>query len=125
MRLFVYGLLRPGFEGAELLGDAQSLGSANVQGLLYDLGGFPGLVSGEGWVHGELCEVGADRLPAIDTFEDYDPQDPTGSLYVRETVTVWLTGTGEAFTAEAYRYNRRPPTAGWITSGDYRRYCGV
>jgi gamma-glutamylcyclotransferase (GGCT)/AIG2-like uncharacterized protein YtfP len=122
MRLFVYGLLRPGFEGAELLGTARSLGAATTQGLLYDLGGFPGLVAGDGRVQGELCEVAADRLPAIDAFEDYDPDDPAGSLYIRRTVTVWLAGTTEALDAAAYCYNRCPPPAGWIADGDYWRY---
>ncbi|RZU98749.1 gamma-glutamylcyclotransferase family protein [Spiribacter vilamensis] len=120
MKLFIYGLLRPGFEGAKLLGNARSLGEATTQGWLYDLGGYPGLVAGDGIVHGEVCEVDDARLPEIDAFEQYDPADPAGSLYVRDVFTARQAETGEALSVQAYRYNRQPLAEGWIPSGDYR-----
>jgi len=122
VKLFVYGLLRPGFEGAELLGDARTLGAATTRGWLYELGGYPGLIAGEGTVHGIVCDVYAARLPAIDEFEGYDPRDPAGSLYLRETLTAWCVDTGKAVIAQAYRYNRQAPPAGWIPGGDYCRH---
>ena len=122
IRIFVYGLLRPGFRGASLLGDARSLGAATTSGLVYDLGGYPGLVDGDGVVHAEICEVGSRQLPALDAFEDYDPQDPAASLYRRITITATLTATGEPLAVQAYRYNRPPPVSGWIAHGDYARY---
>jgi gamma-glutamylcyclotransferase (GGCT)/AIG2-like uncharacterized protein YtfP len=122
-RIFVYGLLRPGFEGAGLLGDAQPLGAATTSGLLYDLGGYPGLVPGDGVVHGEICAVDDTRLPALDAFEDYNPVDPVGSLYIRTTVMAWLVASGEAITVQVYRYNRPVPEHAWIADGDYARYA--
>ena len=125
MMIFVYGLLRPGFEGAELLGNAQSLGAATVVGQLYDLGGFPGLVPGDGLVHGEVCRVDADRLPALDRFEDYDPDDPEGSLYVRVTSNAWLEATGDALSVQVYQYNRHVSPTGRIMDGDYAGYVAA
>lgn len=83
-------------------------------------GGYPGLVAGNGTVHGEICEVDDARLPGIDAFEDFNPDDPAGSLYVRDVLTAWQAETGEALSVQAYRYNREPPAAGWIPGGDYR-----
>jgi gamma-glutamylcyclotransferase (GGCT)/AIG2-like uncharacterized protein YtfP len=77
-----------------LLGSARSLGAATTQGWLYDLGGYPGLVAGNGIVYGQICEVDDARLPGIDAFEDFDPDDPADSLYVRDVLTAWRTETG-------------------------------
>ena len=107
-----------------MLGDAQPLGAATTSGLLYDLGGYPGLVSGDGVVHGEVCAVDDTRLPALDAFEDYNLADPAGSLYMRAAVTAWLVASGEAIPVQAYRHNRPVPEHAWIPDGDYARYAG-
>jgi gamma-glutamylaminecyclotransferase len=74
MRLFVYGSLLSGelhhrqLDGARLLGGARTA----PRYTLVDLGAYPGLLDeGVTSVAGEIYEVDADRLPALDAFEGH------------------------------------------------------
>jgi len=120
-RLFVYGTLLRGLSRAQVLRGAQFLGPGLVEGRLYDLGQYPGLRPGSGLVVGEVWEVNALTLQRIDRIEDYEPRDPSGSLYRRIDVQV-RTFSGTLLHASTYEYNRRPPTRAMIQHGDYRRY---
>jgi len=83
----VYGLLRAGESGFARFGLADAfkpLGPCLIPGALWDLGRFPGLVSGPGEVVGELFEIAdASVMPRLDEFEDYWPKDPARSRYDR------------------------------------------
>ena len=48
--LFVYGTLRPERAPAEIADVVRLVGGGTVQGRLLELGGYPGLVGGEGRV---------------------------------------------------------------------------
>ena len=90
------------------------LGPATVPGLLYDLGRYPGLVPGDGLVHGELF-AGADAavLAALDQYEGCDPADEAGSLFRRERVEA----LGRGCTSTTATCG-----AAWIPGGDYRNW---
>lgn len=67
--LFVYGTLKPDLAGgigaserARLAAEATLLGCATTAGILIDLGSYPGLIEGEGQVHGVVYRL---RDPAI------------------------------------------------------------
>lgn len=119
-RLFVYGHLRHGQVGHVRLGLAQStqwLGEAQVQGRLYDLGDYPGLVlGGDDIVRGELIAFDDPALWALlDAYEDCDPGDLEASEYRR--IEIDLLGGGRAWT---YVYNRSVENMTPIAAGVWR-----
>lgn len=88
-RVFVYGTLRRG--GRNDIHRYQPLPrwvtTARVQGRLYHLGRYPGLLLGQGgWVMGEVYEVTPSVLVQLDHLEGLLPE-PTGE-YHRRTVAV-------------------------------------
>ena len=84
--LFVYGTLR---RHALLQQHAEFLGEATTDGVLYDMGGYPGLKRGApailpAPVPGELYEVREESWSSvIAQFDDYE-----GAEYTRELVPV-------------------------------------
>ena len=59
IRLFVYGTLKRGFGNNKVLGESRFVANGSIQGLLLDLGTFPGFISATGVppVMGELWDV--------------------------------------------------------------------
>lgn len=97
-RIFLYGTLRRGgsrdvlkyYKGASFVAMAQ------VRGVLYDLGEYPGirLKSSAGWVQGELFDINAAGMAALDDWEGIDPQAPGDGPYRRVRALVdWEDGT--------------------------------
>jgi len=122
--LFVYGTLMRRFRHPmhdELARGADFVGEAVVQGRLYDLGRYPGLVlseSPEDGVSGELYRLHDDTvLRVLDDYEGCGPADAQPHEYVRRTVTVC--GDGGTSEAWAYVYNRPVHALPRITSGRY------
>lgn len=128
--LFVYGTLMNGMEAEALLADkgARPIGRGKIRGKLVDLGEYPGAIrSAEPGdvVFGELYELAPDSLRQLDSYEEYDPDDPARSLFVRDKVQVDLVDQpGRRVEAWTYFYNeKRGKVAGRrIKSGDYRSY---
>ena len=116
-RLFVYGHLQRGQVGYERLGlvkNTQWLGEAQVQGRLYEIGDYPGLIlDGEEVVKGELIAFDDTALwAALDDYEDCDRDDPETSEYRR--VEIDMLGGGRAW---VYVYNRSVDDLVMIASG--------
>ncbi len=121
--LFTYGFLmtgQSGFAELQLHDKLTSVGRDSVSGRLYDCGGYPGLVHGEGGkVHGEVFRLPRDEAlwQILDRFEDYDPADPDGSLYLRKRATtssgrdVWL-----------YEYNLEVTALPLVTQGNWLHF---
>lgn len=97
MRFFFYGTLLDGSDNPvaqDIHALLEPLGAAQVAGSLHAIsdpqGWFPALVPGDGQVHGKLYRTRAHftdaDLARMDAYEDYDPTDPAGSLYVRQSV---------------------------------------
>ena len=118
--LFVYGLLRPtqtGFQSLGLAGKVEVLGKDRVQGRLYHLGDYPGMILGKtGVVHGEVFAIEDDATMAhIDAYELYEPDRLRVSEYRR--VEAMLLDRGE--TAWVYEYNRPIKGQPVIASGNW------
>lgn len=123
---FFYGTLLDGSDNLvarEVHRLLEPLGAATARGALYAVpdaaGWFPAMVAGEGAVHGRLYAPRAGfcaaDLTRLDAYEDYDPADLAGSLYLR--VGIALAGGSKA---QAYRFNQPlPEGARPIPGGDF------
>lgn len=133
-RFFFYGTLMAGSGhpvARALHARLLPLGGATVPGALFaipdPLGWYPALLPGDGLVHGMLHASGpdfaAEDLAAIDAFEDFDPADPSGSLYCRVALPV-RPAQGQSATAQVYRYNRPLPAGALpIPGGDFAAFA--
>ena len=111
-KLFVYGTLRPGHMNSARLGLEGSLTctpGVKLMGYeLYNLGWFPGIRPGQGYVVGDLFDVPDDRWNALDSYEG------APNLYTRESVTIGgLTGV------QVYVYHKDIDPEHKIASGDW------
>ncbi len=124
-----YGSLRRGEANFERLGLGRRLGfvrPARIDGALYDLGDYPGLViEARGQVQGELYRIlDPSVLADLDAYELFRPGDPApfhratgrGSLYLRTAIPV---GADRAF---VYVLNGLPRSAPRVTGGDWLRH---
>jgi gamma-glutamylcyclotransferase (GGCT)/AIG2-like uncharacterized protein YtfP len=120
--LFVYGTLRPDAGGtmgarerSRLAAEARYLGPASTDGVLLDLGAYPGLTDGCGLVHGGLYTLACPdvTLAWLDAYEDID-----GGEYVRRERTVMIAG-GATLVAWVYVHIPRMPSHPIIASGDW------
>lgn len=125
--LFVYGSLLSRVshpKGARLRGEARLVGEATVQGRLYSLGRYPGLVEAADSpyrVHGEVYGLAtpATSLKWLDAYEGIVPGKPDRSPYERVERPVRL-ASGETLIAWVYLYRRsvraRPEVRGgyWV-----------
>lgn len=96
--------------------DFESLGEATVRGVLYDLGDYPGMVVGDGLVHGEMLRVTSlEQLAALDTYEECGGPAP---LFRRVLATA-RSRDGSERMAWVYVYARNAAGATRIDGGDY------
>lgn len=107
-KVFVYGTLRQGGvrEMPRLFPQCAFIGFGTAQGRLYDFGAYPGFMPDAegGDVAGEVYEVPAIVLRALDDIERYEPHNEAGSYYLRREVTVALQD-GRQTTAWVYVCN--------------------
>lgn len=111
-KLFVYGTLMGDVHSniAQFLRrNSRFLGHYQVQGQLYDLGFYPGLIRSnneEHWVTGHLYQLLApySTLFTLDDYEDIVPGREDTSLYRRELVDVHR--KAEVERAWIYLYNK-------------------
>jgi gamma-glutamylaminecyclotransferase len=111
MLIFVYGTLKRGGSNHEWMQGQQFVTEAATTPdfLLYDLGGYPGMIrvtSGGLSILGEIWEVDEPGLSELDELEDLD-----GKEYAREKIP--LLSPHEDWQVEGYRYlkdiSSRPP----------------
>jgi pyruvate carboxylase len=123
--LFVYGTLRRdcGNDLHRLIArNSDYIGMATFQGQMYHVADYPGIVSSENTadqVVGELYLLSKTikLLNVLDEYEEFDSEDLTASLFVREKVDVNL--KGKVISSYAYLYNRPVNSLKRITSGDF------
>lgn len=125
-KLFVYGTLRRGFRLHHHLVrlGARFESEAKVPGALFDLGSYPGAkpdTKGNAWITGEifhLPDIESD-LRVLDEIEEFNPDDPARSLFIRSKVDAVLSD-GVLTTAWIYWFAGESATElNKITSGDY------
>lgn len=130
--IMIYGTLMRDYDAHEelsLTDHLTYLDECTVNGKLYDLGEYPGLILRNGMdpdpsgeqrhVTGELYRVEDESVFAeMDEFERYDPNDRENSLYVRQIVRL----NDPPVDAWVYVYNRDIEDATIIESGDWRAY---
>src|SRR5215472_2106541 len=117
--VFVYGLLMRGHDLHHHMESGEYVGDGSVKGALVSLGRYPGLIEGSGTVRGELYRF-ADlpaALDVLDDVEEFEPTDPSRSLYLRIPIRV-RTNDGEV-DAWTYLYNGSTDDAQPIPSGDW------
>lgn len=129
--LFVYGTLRSdcGAAQVDLIQQYFRLaGTGSVQGQLYKIDGYPGLVlstNTEHAVKGELYQLTGDStvFEQLDEYEGCTNQNPRPHEYCRREVPIRLDQGGDVI-AWVYLYNwplqdRKP-----LEEGDYAAVCG-
>ncbi|WP_313803451.1 gamma-glutamylcyclotransferase family protein [Sphingobium sp.] len=121
--LFVYGTLRPGFDGAMagwIRSVARHLGGATAQGRLYQVDGYPAFVpGGSERVVGDLFALpdAIAILAILDEHEECAEHFPDPHEYRRERLTV--RGENGPVEAWAYIYNRDVGALARIENGDF------
>lgn len=126
LRVFVYGTLRFGQKNffRFLGGKALKILPATIEGRLYFVkdGGYPYLLPGRGKVFGDLVFIDPKQaestLRELDALEEYDPNNETGSVYLRRPAFVELT-SGKRIEAWTYYWNCPGITGVWVKSGDF------
>jgi gamma-glutamylcyclotransferase (GGCT)/AIG2-like uncharacterized protein YtfP len=121
--LFVYGTLMSHTDtpkARQLMAEADSLGPATIAGRLYRVDWYPGLVAGEGLVHGEVVRL---RTPVpslvwLDAYEGIVPGDDQNNrneyARVRRPVTL---ADGRVVEAWVYLYLRDLSAATPVADG--------
>ncbi|BBL46710.1 gamma-glutamylcyclotransferase [Metallosphaera sedula] len=126
MYIMAYGSLRYGFELHHYLRKARFVGLGYAENYdMYDLGGYPGVVKGEGRIWGEVYEIDKATLNVLDQVEDYKGEED--DLYIRETTTVYFDEKRlhRLDGVYIYRYNQSIKDRELIPSGDYSRWIGM
>jgi gamma-glutamylcyclotransferase (GGCT)/AIG2-like uncharacterized protein YtfP len=129
-RLFVYGSLRSGFHNAVYDYISRFFvfdGLGAVQGMLYDLGEYPGAVpcTEEYYITGELYHIAHKEefdwaMKQLDDYEGTYVETGDTPLFRRELVNVLFNNT--MVTAWMYWYCRPVTGQPRIESGDYVAY---
>lgn len=111
--IFVYGTLRRTARTrmAQVLSyHSEYVGEAFMQGCLYEVQGYPGVVESSDVadkVYGELHKITNNNtlLTLLDIYEECTDDFPEPHEYVRKVLPVTLISTGETVMAWVYVYN--------------------
>ncbi len=125
MYIVLYGSLMSGFTTQKELGiqdKLKLLGVCEINGKLYDLGDYPGLVDSQeeqDRVEAELFEI-KDKsvLKTLDKFEGYWPSNTQNSLYLRKK-TSWFNSEIKAW---VYYYNRKVKETDFVGCRNWETY---
>lgn len=122
--LFTYGTLMKGQEPEymqPITQEFEALGPAWMKGQLVDLGRYPGMVDGVGWVKGQLYAVPVLFLPTLDGYEGATKRGD--GLFRRERREAFFgpdeDASGPKGQVTVYIYNKRGGKL--IVSGDWTK----
>ncbi len=127
IRLFVYGTLCRGLSRNNLLSQAKFIDLAYCEGGLIDVGSYPGLVRGEGYVVGEVYEIDSDTLSRLDMVEGFYEDDIKHSLFTRKMASICSFRDNSTTTTWLYYFKQDDGNYHRIQDeqspfADYRRY---
>ncbi|MFN3383370.1 MAG: gamma-glutamylcyclotransferase [Archaeoglobaceae archaeon] len=106
-KIFAYGTLERLLLSNSIATSVRYVGRGRIQAKLYDLGEYPGAVEhSESYVCGRVYEVEniEEILPQLDEYEEFYPDKPASSLFIRKVLNVFM-DNGEAVRAFVYLYN--------------------
>jgi gamma-glutamylcyclotransferase (GGCT)/AIG2-like uncharacterized protein YtfP len=123
MNLFVYGTLRPDLGhpmALRLAAAGLALGPAWIEGLMYDLGEFPGVIAqpGAARVHGLLFALPATH-PLWHDLDDYEDVRGGTGAFALETVRAWSCATDAWIDAVTYVYRGGMEGMPVVAGGDW------
>lgn len=118
-KVFVYGTLMSEMSRSDILNASTYEGTGTIQAKMYDLGKYPGIISGNDMVHGEIYTIEDDTLDYLDMIEGYSSDNKQGSLYIRQSVPV-TTYDDTIETAYTYFYNGSVENCTHVPSGHYK-----
>jgi len=133
LHFFFYGTLLAGSDNPAaraVHAHLHAIGSASVAGRLWAIpdaaGWYPALVAEPGQVHGVLYSVmdgfGPEDLAQLDEWEDFRPDRPAASLYLREAMLA-IDAHGVSVMAQVYRFNQPLPMGALaIPQGDFQAW---
>ena len=114
-KLFVYGTLHPDkapSEIAEVVRRFQPIGEGTVRGHLYRFDEYPAMVLDRKGhpVSGQVFSIpeNSNALKQLDAYEEYHPEDPQDSLFIRQKTKVTLKN-GRQAQCWIYVYNKPIP----------------
>ena len=118
--VFVYGTLRRGGSNHFRMAGAEFISSGTVQGRLYRIDWYPGLVLDETGdeIHGEVYSVDAEQLAALDVFEGLSAGEIEGSEYRRVSTTV-MQQSSQPITAWVWEWLGLTDESHRLTDGDW------
>lgn len=127
-RVFTYGTLMKGECRDQVLnfrGNIVSVQNAEIPGVLFNLGDFPGMqlsTDTTSTVKGELYHIRnvGKSVEILDKIEGFRGYENKGSLYTRVALKV-MDDSGDYIWAWIYRINQVPPVNTVIESGDWRK----
>jgi gamma-glutamylcyclotransferase (GGCT)/AIG2-like uncharacterized protein YtfP len=119
--LFAYGTLRKSeapAEIAKIVATLERIGPAQLQGELYDLGEYPAALFTRpksliqaSIIPGELFSIpNQSTLKSLDQYEDFNPNHPEASLFIRKQKFVTLISTGQRKLSWVYEFNQPLPS---------------
>ncbi len=124
--LFTYGTLMSGFNNSMALylrKNAQLIAKARFNGLLFDLGSYPGAIYQEDSKHkvfGEVYQLSSNSNVIFEILDVYEGiNDPDFNLYERKVIPVNVNNT--VYNNFVYLL-RETPKASLINGGDYNLY---
>ncbi|HTK39042.1 MAG TPA: gamma-glutamylcyclotransferase family protein [Pyrinomonadaceae bacterium] len=125
--LFTYGTLTEELAPQEIYRSVKKLkyiGNGFVYGRLYDLGKYPGAIFDrfhESKIFGKIYELPDSQiLKEFDNYEEYDPNKPTKSLFVRKQVLINRSNQ-KKIKAWVYEYNRDVGKSPLIENGRFTK----
>jgi gamma-glutamylcyclotransferase (GGCT)/AIG2-like uncharacterized protein YtfP len=128
--LIAYGSFRYGFELHHLVKKHRFVGRGYVEGYeLYDLGGYPGAIKGDGVVVGDVYEIDERTLKLMDEIEGVATSD--NAFFVRTGVRVYFDERRRFYYDNVQMYVLSPELRGEIErrpkieSGDFSAYVGM
>ena len=128
--LFVYGTLRKAVNNPvkeQIIDDVEWIGEAAIEGILYDIGNYPGAIPAtnneKGIIKGEIIKIRHPEkiLKILDNYEGFDPEQSDKSEYCRKQIIAQL-ANGEEVKAWVYFYNFSVNGKTRIPHTDYLEY---